>query len=293
MRISRGGCVTINRERAMMMKKDEADLLMKALQSALDPEEWAVRRDGKRWYIVCQSDSRKMELPAHELKDELDRLEKQEEKDKAVQAFVSRVTRALPATEQSIRLREQQHMIYPVMRTAAFPTGETAGKRLLKREHTAESIVLYALDFGESYVLVNEEMARDAEVTTDEVHRWALHNVKQLPNEPKLDFVADNRFYFFSHDHYAASRILNDKLLYDLQKKITGEMIAAIPHQDVLIVADVRNSAGYDVISRLAMKFYGEGHIPITPMPLMVEENRELTPIFVMPEAIKQKKMFK
>ena len=72
-----------------------------------------------------------------------------------------------------------------------------------------------------------------------------------------------------------------------------GDMTVAIPHQDVLIVGDLRNSAGYNVMGQLAMKFYSEGQIPITPMPMVVEADRELTPILVMPETIKQKKTFR
>ena len=277
----------------MMMKKDEIDILMKALQSSLNPEEWDVQRDGERWHIMSKTDERKLELPVQELKEQLERTDEQADKEQAVKAFVSRAVQALPATEKAIHLREQKHMLYPVIRTAAFPTEGSSGRKLINRPHTAESVVLYALDFGESYVLVNEDMADEANATADEIHEWALYNVKQLPNEPKLDFVAENRFYFFSQEHYAASRILNDKLLQDLQKKMKGDMTVAIPHQEVLIVGDLRNAAGYDVMGRLAMKFYGEGQIPITPMPMVVEANRELTPILVMPETIKQKKTFK
>lgn len=277
----------------MIMKKQESEILMKALESSLNSEEWDVQRNGDNWFIVSKGDERKLQLPVHELKEQLEQSDNPEEREQIVQQFVSRAVQALPATAQSIQLREQKQMLYPVIRSASFPTEGSSGRRLVYREHTAESIVLYALDFGESYVLVNEDMAAASKATADEVHRWALQNVKRLSNEPKMDFVADNRFYFFSQDHYAASRILNDKLLADMKKKVKGEMAVAIPHQDVMIVADLHNSAGYNVLGQIAMKFYGEGQIPITPLPMVVEENGELTPILVLPETIKQKKTFK
>ena len=34
-----------------------------------------------------------------------------------------------------------------------------------------------------------------------------------------------------------------------------GEMLVAVPHQDVLIIADIRNKTGYDVMAHLTMEF--------------------------------------
>lgn len=272
------------------MNKEEIDRLMKALQSALNSEEWDVRRDGEQWQIVSRTDERTVQLPVFELREQLEHTEERKEKEEMIQAFASRVVRALPATTLSTHLHENTDKLYPVIRTASFPVAGKDGPRLISREHTAESLVLYVLDFGESYTFVHEGMATEAGMTTEDVHRSALHNVKQLPNEPTIDFVANNRFYFFSGDHYAASRILNDKLLRDMRKKIRGEMVVAIPHQEVLIIGDLSNSSGYHVMGQMALKFYGEGSFPITPLPIAVERELELTPIFVMAGATKHKK---
>lgn len=277
----------------MIMNKDERENLKTALKSSLDAKEWELKRQGNAWRLVSKTDQRTFELPVHELDEQLQGLEDREEKQQHIEAFVARVLQALPATTYSTNLREQRGRLYPVIRSASFNIGETPGKRLIKKEHTAETAVLYALDFGNSYALINEQMARDADVSVEDVHQWAIQNVKKLPNEPKMDFVADNRFYFFSQDEYAASRILNDRLLADMKRRVKGEMAIAIPHQDVLIVADLHDAAGYNVLGQMTLKFYGEGHNPITPLPMVVEDNGELTPILVMPDSIKQKQKFK
>ena len=59
-------------------------------------------------------------------------------------------------------------------------------------------------------------------------------------DEIKRDLVAGNVFYFLNtNDGYDASRILNKGFLNDIEKRIKGTMVLAVPHQDVLIVADV------------------------------------------------------
>lgn len=272
------------------MNKEEIDRLMEALQSVLNPEEWDIRREGEKWRIVSKTDDRTVQLPVFELREQLERTNKRKEKEEMIHAFASRVARVLSDTAQSIRLHEQTDKLFPVIRTASFPVEGKDGQRLISREHTAESLVLYVLDFGESYTFVHERMATEAGMTREDVHRSALHNVKQLPNEPTMDFVQNNRFYFFSGDHYAASRILNDKLLRDMRKKIKGEMVVAIPHQEVLIIGDLSSSSGYHVMGQMALKFYGEGSFPITPLPIAVERELELTPIFVMGGTPKRKK---
>lgn len=275
------------------MQQNEQAVLRKALEDAMDSEHWQVNAEGGIWRLQSRTDDRAIGLPIHDLEAQLDRVERKEDRLATILAFAERVTKALPATEQSIDLHKQQGQLYPILRSAAFAEGSGDGPRLVSREHTAESSVFYAIDFGDAYALVNETMLRDDQISADDIHNWALANLKKLSNEPKMDFVAGNQYYFFSGDHYAASRILNRTLMRDMQKKIKGEMAAAIPHQDVLILADLHNEAGYNVLGQMAMSFYGKGDVPITPLPMAVEEQLDLTPMLILPDAIKQKKTFK
>lgn len=275
------------------MEKDEQAKLREALEASLNLDKWRVEQKEAKWRIVSKADARMLELPVHELEAQLHQTEDRQEKTRLIEAFAARVVRTLPVTEQPADLHEGRHRIYPIVRSASVQAEGETGRRLLSSEHTAETRVFYVLDFGESYVIIDEEMAAAANVTNEEVRRWAMHNLRKLPNEPKMDFVADNQFYFFSQDYYAASRLLNRKLLADMQKKMKGEMAVAVPHQEVLIMADLRNSAGYNIMGQMVMKFYSEASIPITPLPMTVERDLELTPIVVLPEKIKQTKKYK
>ena len=97
-----------------------------------------------------------------------------------------------------------------------------------------------------------------------------------------MDQVQGNDYYFIAtQDGYDASRILNDSFLEDMKQKATGDLAVAVPHQDVLILADIRNDIGYDILAQMTMKFFAEGRIPITSLPF-IYENKKLEPVFIM-----------
>jgi uncharacterized protein YtpQ (UPF0354 family) len=183
---------------------------------------------------------------------------------------------------KSVELAGQDHNIFPVMRSTSFPGETTNGKKLVYDEHTAESRVYYAVDLGKSYTLVDEDMLNKSSWTKQEMKEKALFNLRGLKNEAKEDNVAGNRFYFIgTTDGYGASRILNQSLIQEYSQKVEGDLCLAIPHQDVLIFADLRNSTGYDVLGQMALHFYTNGGMPITPLPFDLKEGK-LEPIFIL-----------
>lgn len=94
--------------------------------------------------------------------------------------------------------------------------------------------------------------------------------------------MAGNTFYFLNrNDGYDASRILNVQLLQDMKEKAEGTLAVAVPHQDVLIFADIKNDQGYDVLAQMAMHFFSSGRVPITALPFLYEDG-ELEPIFIL-----------
>ena len=116
----------------------------------------------------------------------------------------------------------------------------------------------------------------------EQIDEIASFNVRSLRTEPKKDTVRGNDYYFIAtQDGYDASRILNDAFLEEMKAKCKGEMAVAVPHQDVLIVADIQNSTGYDILAHMTMKFFTEGRIPITSLSFIYED-RKLEPIFIL-----------
>src|SRR5699024_9521376 len=98
----------------------------------------------------------------------------------------------------------------------------------------------------------------------------------------KKDTVAENDFYFIAkQDCYDASRILNEVFLEEVKANAVGEVAVAVPHQDVLIVADIKNETGYDILAQMTMKFFAEGRVPITSLSFIYED-RHLEPVFIL-----------
>ncbi|PRO65399.1 DUF1444 family protein [Alkalicoccus urumqiensis] len=202
----------------------------------------------------------------------------EENETEALASTVKQIKEGMRLLIETADIRGNENRIYPVLRVPSF--GEE--KPLVRDEHTAETSVFYAVDEGASYSLIDEAMLENSGKTKEEIREQAYFNIRSLPSEMKQDEVAGNIFYFLhAGDGYEASRLLNDRLLRDLEKEIHGEMAVAVPHHDVFIAADIRNETGYDVLAQMTFQFFSEGHVPITALPFMYKEG-ELEPIFIL-----------
>jgi|SRR5690625_4357306 len=202
--------------------------------------------------------------------------------EEAIDELVEHLSEALTIMNEEHRLTGMEKNIFPVIRATSFPTKTNDDKKLITKDHTAETRIFYALDLGKSYRLIDEEVVEKEGWTEDRIHENALFNLRSLNMDYKRDQVRDNDFYFIAtQDGYDASRILNETFLDEMKRKATGDLTVAVPHQDVLIVADIRNNTGYDILAQMTMKFFAEGRVPITSLPF-IYENKKLEPIFIM-----------
>lgn len=196
-------------------------------------------------------------------------------------AFADRVAQAVRETESIPHLTGQEAKLYPVLRHPSF-LKEKASQSFVHREHTAETVILYALELEAGYTLVTEEMLTEAEMSAEKLHEHALRNLSPLEGEPKRDQVGDHVFYFYAFsDSYSASRVLNADLMADMATRIRGKMGVAVPHQDVLIIADLADAKGAYLLAQIAVDFSMRGDVPITPLPFMYVDG-ELEPYMVM-----------
>lgn len=203
-------------------------------------------------------------------------------KEKAIDEVVYYVEEALTVMSGIQELTGKEKSIYPVIRSTSFPTKSNEGIPLCFSDHTAETRIYYALDLGNTYRLIDEKMMDRESWTSDQLKEISSFNVRSLETSVKEDIVAGNVFYFFNaNDGYDASRILNESLLQSFEEKIEGKMAVAVPHQDVLIIVDVRNDTGYDILAQLTMSFFASGTVPITALSFLYE-NKELEPIFIL-----------
>lgn len=200
----------------------------------------------------------------------------------AIDELVEHLEEALTIMKNEQALTGMEKNIYPVIRSTSFPLETNSGKKLVTKNHTAETRIFFAIDLGKSYRLITEEALENEGWRKEQLYETALFNVRSLKTDYKEDKVNDNTFYFVStQDGYDASRILNEAFLDEMAKKCEGDLAIAVPHQDVLILADIMNESGYDILAQMTMKFFAEGRIPITSLAF-IYENKELEPIFIM-----------
>ncbi|MBS8265256.1 DUF1444 domain-containing protein [Mesobacillus boroniphilus] len=212
----------------------------------------------------------------------------QDQKEKAIDEVVYYVSEGLNAMESQIELSGKEKNIFPVIRSTSFPSEAEEGIPFLYDDHTAETRIYYALDLGTTYRLIDSKLLKKEGWSAGQVRETALFNVRSLSVKLKEDRVADNTFYFLnSNDGYDASRILNTSFLNEMKKKMKGTMTVAVPHQDVLIIADVENNTGYDILAQMTMSFFASGRVPITALSFLYEDG-ELEPIFILGKTKKE-----
>src|SRR5699024_5064537 len=182
--------------------------------------------------------------------------------DAAIDELVSHVQEALKIMNEEHQLTGMEKHIYPVIRSTSFPIEKKDGTVLLTKEHTEETRIFYALDLGNSYRLIDEEFLQTENWTAERVHENALFNMRYLSTDYTVVTVKDNDYYFIA---------------------------TVIPHQDVLILADIKNDTGYDILAQMTMKFFADGRIPITSLPFIYED-KKLEPIFILAKNKPKKK---
>ncbi|MEI5908832.1 DUF1444 domain-containing protein [Bacillus spongiae] len=212
-----------------------------------------------------------------------------EKKDVAIDEIAYYVEEALKVMGKDVTLNKKERSIYPVIRSTSFPKESSEGSTLISDDHTAETRIYYALDLGSSYRLIDEKWLEKEKWSKDKVREVAHFNLRSLPTALKKDEVAGNIFYFLNKkDGYDASRILNEHFLRKMKKEVVGEMTVSVPHQDVLIIGDIRNETGYDILAQMTMSFFTTGPVPITALSFVYDDS-ELEPIFILAKNKKEK----
>lgn len=263
-----------------MEKKSIQDKLEKAFQEKQWDVQWDHKSSVYKMNLAHQAQPLEISLPKLQQRINEHKLAEEE----AILEVLDKVQTMMASVQaaQQTSLKGQERHIFPVIRSSSFPTESKQGKKLVFDEHTAESRIYYAVDLGKSYTIIDQALLDASGWSKQELKEKALFNLRGLENPTKLDVVADNYFYFISMtDGYAASRILNQNLLQEFAKKAEGDVYVAIPHQDVLVLADIRNSTGFDVLGQLTFQFYANGPMPITALPFKYE-NGKLEPVFIL-----------
>ncbi len=259
------------------MKSDE---LVEILKSRLPSKQfkWQYDIEANRVRLDHVGLNKGMEIS---LSDIITRYEEKKER------AIDEVVHTIDATFRAMEVEQEKgfqgnHLVYPVIRSTSFPQETSEGHRFIMKDHTAETRIYYSLDLGDTYRLIDESMLPLLKLSETEIMESALFNVRTLSTTMKKDQVSGNFYYFVNNnDGYDASRILNSAFLKEMSEKVEGDMTVSVPHQDVLIIGDIRNTTGYDVLAQMTMQFFTTGTVPVTSLSF-IYENEKLEPIFIM-----------
>lgn len=259
-----------------MKSKELVDLLKKRLPS--QHFQWDYNQKEDRLRLEHKQLKKGMEISLPEILSKY-----KQRKEKAIDEVVYTIAATFRAMEkEQSKGFQSEATIYPVIRSTSFPKKTAAGNAFITKAHTAETSVFYAVDLGETYRLIDESMLGDLKKSAEEIKELALFNVRSLSTKMKKDEVAGNIFYFVNNnDGYDASRILNEVYLKEMASKVEGDMTVSVPHQDVLIIGDIRNKTGYDVLAQMTMQFFTNGKVPITSLSFIYDQGH-LEPIFIL-----------
>jgi len=254
------------------LQKRAVELLARQL-----PEGWTCLADGAGLVLRREQDGWKKQLPLEMLYTRVE--QHPDQRRKALYEFVHYVAALIASQSVSRSLAGQEERVFPVIRHRSQAETST----WLSKPHTEETVIAYALDHGQGYSLIEKKMLTDANWTEEKLERCALENLQRLPFSVKTERVGKTAVHFISPaDGYAASRILLPSLLKEMDQEKNGEVLGvAIPHQDVLIVADIPDDSGAQLLARIAFDFASKGPIPICPLPFFYEQG-ELTAFLVV-----------
>jgi uncharacterized protein YtpQ (UPF0354 family) len=249
------------------------------------PSGWSCRMDEEGLVLSFAGDQRQRPIEKRIALDPLYETVRRnpEQRRNALYAFVERVAAGVRGFQASRELKGKEAHIYPVLRhlsSVSMASGESA---CVTMPHTAETVIAFALDHGDGYLLVDQQMLHDAGWSLEHLQAHAMENLRRLDVPVRTQQVGPHFIHFISpRDGYAASRVLLDDLLvrYDQQK--SGQMLGvAVPHQDVLILADLQDKSGAQLLARLAFDFASKGPVPISPIPFLYEDG-QLEPYLVV-----------
>ena len=206
-----------------------------------------------------------------------------EQRKEALFTVVQRILASVHGYMADRQLKGRESAIYPVLRHHSFIRHAGEESTYVSQPHTSETVIVYALDQQHGYTVIEMSMLEEAGWNAEQLHTYAMDNLRMLETPVRTQQVGEHFIHFINPaDGYAASRILLDDLLHQYEAGKRGQMLGvAIPHQDVLILGDLADDQGAQLLARLTYDFASKGPVPITPIPFLYE-NGELVSYLVI-----------
>ena len=197
--------------------------------------------------------------------------------DKKIDEFIYYIVSNFEAQEKistsNLNKEDLLEHVFPVVRSTSFNKDNT--QNLIKLNHTNETDIYLVYDFENGYKFLDRKVTEQLLISDKELFDFAKGNLEKLSLKYNKDSVQGNDFYFLNaKDGYDGARILDEKVLNYFYEKIGSDFYVGLPHQDTLIIADVKNKKGLEILQKVMVHFFAEGLVPITTITFKYDGNK-------------------
>ncbi|MCX6954053.1 MAG: DUF1444 family protein [Verrucomicrobia bacterium] len=142
-----------------------------------------------------------------------------------------------------------------------FNADDSPVERLL----VADLLVFYAFDVGTHYELVaNRDLGR-LDVSPDELHERALANLRAMNLEVRAHQRPESRTLMLTAGgNYEATLILLPEFWLSVGEMVTGQIVAAVPARDILLVTGDADPANLAELRRLTSRSIERADKPLS-----------------------------
>ncbi len=203
--------------------------------------------------------------------------------DEIVQVHLDSLRR-VPPTPPPPTEEEAARSLLPMLNPARFLDAieKKEAPPLVHRPFVGGLIVTYVFDFPHHRAYINDEilakmMAGERETTFDEIHEYALENLRQRTKRQDYEMHGRRDETMIScetNDGYAATRILLPGLMKKWASRIPGRMLIGIPNRDFLIAFSDRDPARVAALAAQVRRDAAERDHPLCADLLVWQDGR-------------------
>jgi uncharacterized protein YtpQ (UPF0354 family) len=163
----------------------------------------------------------------------------------------SKLLNALPDRTRIVPVLKHKRWIETIRAQAKADCG-VRGVDVVYEPYNDELLIVYAEDTRNNIAYPTPERLQQLHLNSADLQKLACHNLRKLMPAPKVQ-VSQGLFWIQAGGFYDASLLLLTDFWNELKLDVRGEIVAAIPSRDCLVVADSQDADRVEVL-RLAAK---------------------------------------
>jgi uncharacterized protein YtpQ (UPF0354 family) len=153
--------------------------------------------------------------------------------------------------------------VVPLIRDEGYLRSMKGGEGIA-REHLAGDIwIIYAMDQPGAVLPLGNAQLEKLAVSNGDLRQLAVANLKKML--PGIERRSAGSLHVLSAGNcYEASLLLLDDLWDELQKTVTGDVVAGVPSRTMVLFTGIGSAEGIVAVRQRVREVYSTGHGPIS-----------------------------